>query len=189
MGLQISPRQGLLRVREFTLAEIEHFVDPDDKSHPKFAEVSKLEFLMFPREDQVSGRQARRIVIGEAVSQVDVTHFASYSLLSWMIFSLLTSTCRSCMPRVLSIMKHSDILLGEYTCSSPYLELIKTAYGSASIWQMRWHITLLIVGMLKLNALMDGLNVLVLLIDQHMIYMLIQYEFGKLLIYVGVFIF
>ncbi|KAL0464033.1 UNVERIFIED_CONTAM: Glycine--tRNA ligase, mitochondrial 1 [Sesamum latifolium] len=66
---EISPRQGLLRVREFTLAEIEHFVDPEDKSHPKFSEVSKLEFLMFPREDQVSGRQARRIQIGEAVSQ------------------------------------------------------------------------------------------------------------------------
>lgn len=76
-GLQISPRQGLLRVREFTLAEIEHFVDPDDKSHPKFAEVSKLEFLMFPREDQVSGRQARRIVIGEAVAQVDAIHLTS----------------------------------------------------------------------------------------------------------------
>ncbi|GFZ03961.1 glycyl-tRNA synthetase [Actinidia rufa] len=66
---EISPRQGLLRVREFTLAEIEHFVDPEDKSHPKFSEVSNLEFLMFPREDQVSGLSARRIHIGEAVSK------------------------------------------------------------------------------------------------------------------------
>ncbi|GFZ17307.1 glycyl-tRNA synthetase [Actinidia rufa] len=66
---EISPRQGLLRVREFTLAEIEHFVDPEDKSHPKFSEVSNLEFLMFPREDQVSGLSARRIHIGEAVSE------------------------------------------------------------------------------------------------------------------------
>ncbi|KAM3380494.1 glycine-tRNA ligase, mitochondrial 1 [Capsicum galapagoense] len=66
---EISPRQGLLRVREFTLAEIEHFVDPEDKSHPKFPDVAKLEFLMFPREDQVSGRSARRIHIGEAVAQ------------------------------------------------------------------------------------------------------------------------
>lgn len=70
--LQISPRQGLLRVREFTLAEIEHFVDPENKSHPKFSEVSKLEFLMFPREDQVTGRQARKMPIGEAVSQVGI---------------------------------------------------------------------------------------------------------------------
>uniref|UniRef100_M1B4I7 glycine--tRNA ligase n=1 Tax=Solanum tuberosum TaxID=4113 RepID=M1B4I7_SOLTU len=66
---EISPRQGLLRVREFTLAEIEHFVDPEDKSHPKFPDVANLEFLMFPREDQVAGRSARRINIGEAVAQ------------------------------------------------------------------------------------------------------------------------
>ncbi|XP_047340828.1 glycine--tRNA ligase, mitochondrial 1-like [Impatiens glandulifera] len=64
---EISPRQGLLRVREFTLAEIEHFVDPEDKSHPKFSEVEKLEFLMFPREDQVSGKSATKLCIGEAV--------------------------------------------------------------------------------------------------------------------------
>ncbi|KAL0415458.1 UNVERIFIED_CONTAM: Glycine--tRNA ligase, mitochondrial 1 [Sesamum latifolium] len=90
---EISPRQGLLRVREFTLAEIEHFVDPDDKSHPKFSEVASLEFLMFPREDQVSGRAARRIPIGEAVTQVgllDVCHLVSSCLLPGILFSILT---------------------------------------------------------------------------------------------------
>ncbi|KAK9684358.1 hypothetical protein RND81_10G204600 [Saponaria officinalis] len=64
---EISPRQGLLRVREFTLAEIEHFVDPNDKSHPKFSEVAHLEFLMFPRELQVSAQAAKKMNIGEAV--------------------------------------------------------------------------------------------------------------------------
>nr|GEW12286.1 glycine--tRNA ligase, mitochondrial 1-like [Tanacetum cinerariifolium] len=66
---EISPRQGLLRVREFTLAEIEHFVDPDDKSHPKYAEVSNLEFLMFPRVEQMSGQAAKRLCLGDAVSK------------------------------------------------------------------------------------------------------------------------
>jgi glycyl-tRNA synthetase len=33
---EIAPRAGLLRVREFTLAEIEHFVKPDDKRHSRF---------------------------------------------------------------------------------------------------------------------------------------------------------
>lgn len=37
---EISPRQGLLRVREFTMAEIEHFVDPLNKNHPKFSSVA-----------------------------------------------------------------------------------------------------------------------------------------------------
>lgn len=70
---QISPRQGLLRVREFTLAEIEHFVDPDDKSHPKYSEVSNLEFLMFPRDEQMSGQSAKILRLGEAVSKVTMS--------------------------------------------------------------------------------------------------------------------
>jgi glycyl-tRNA synthetase len=37
---EIAPRQGLLRVREFTMAEIEHFCDPNDKSHPKFKSMA-----------------------------------------------------------------------------------------------------------------------------------------------------
>lgn len=66
---EISPRQGLLRVREFTLAEIEHFVDPEDKSHPKFAKVANLEFLLFRREDQMSDGKEKKMVIGEAVAK------------------------------------------------------------------------------------------------------------------------
>ncbi|XP_010495983.1 PREDICTED: glycine--tRNA ligase, mitochondrial 1-like [Camelina sativa] len=66
---EISPRQGPLRVREFTLAEIEHFVDPENKSHPKFSNVAELEFLMFPREAQLSGQSAKKICLGEAVAK------------------------------------------------------------------------------------------------------------------------
>jgi glycyl-tRNA synthetase len=39
---EISPRTGLLRVREFLLAEIEHYVDPEKKQHPRFLEVSDV---------------------------------------------------------------------------------------------------------------------------------------------------
>ncbi|XP_020583205.1 glycine--tRNA ligase, mitochondrial 1-like [Phalaenopsis equestris] len=71
---EISPRQGLLRVREFTLAEIEHFVDPKDKSHPKFVDVADLEFLMFPRELQMAGESAKPVVLGEAVRKGTVNN-------------------------------------------------------------------------------------------------------------------
>ncbi|CAL9242342.1 unnamed protein product [Arabidopsis halleri] len=67
---EISPRQGLLRTREFTLAEVEHFVDPENKSHPKFPHVAKLEFLMFPREEQEkTGQSAKKLRLGEAVAK------------------------------------------------------------------------------------------------------------------------
>ena len=57
-------------MRELTLAEIEHFVDPEDKSHPKFADVADLEFLMFPREEQLTEKDAKKTFLREAVSTV-----------------------------------------------------------------------------------------------------------------------
>ena len=50
---EISPRAGLLRVREFTQAEIEHFVNPDDKSHVKFDQVAELAPLLYSRALQM----------------------------------------------------------------------------------------------------------------------------------------
>lgn len=66
---EIAPRQGLLRVREFTLAEIEHFVNPDDKSHPKFKDVAELQLLLFPREQQMRVEDPVLTPLGDAVAK------------------------------------------------------------------------------------------------------------------------
>lgn len=66
---EISPRQGLLRVREFTLAEIEHFVNPDDKSHSKFKNVADLEFLIYSREEQIALKPPVKLRLGDAVAK------------------------------------------------------------------------------------------------------------------------
>lgn len=67
---EISPRQGLLRVREFLMAEIEHFVDPKDKSHPRFAEVKDTVLKFLPKEVQQSGSTTLiEKTIGEAVAE------------------------------------------------------------------------------------------------------------------------
>lgn len=66
---EISPRSGLLRVREFLMAEIEHFVDPEDKSHPRFTEVADLKLKFLPKEVQQSGSTVPiEKTIGEAVA-------------------------------------------------------------------------------------------------------------------------
>jgi len=64
---EIAPRSGLLRVREFTLAEIEHFVNPEDKSHPKFAQIASYKLSLFPREDQITTKKTIEMTIGDAV--------------------------------------------------------------------------------------------------------------------------
>ena len=48
---EIHPRQGLLRVREFQMAEIEHFVDPLNKNHHKFFMVEDLQLPLFTADN------------------------------------------------------------------------------------------------------------------------------------------
>lgn len=64
---EIAPRSGLLRVREFCMGEIEHFVDPNDKSHPNFPAVADKELVLFGRDDQLGSGKTKTVAIGEAV--------------------------------------------------------------------------------------------------------------------------
>jgi glycyl-tRNA synthetase len=65
---EIAPRNGLLRVREFCMAEIEHFVNPKDKRHPKFSRVAGNMLTLFPADAQLGSGKTVSISIGEAVS-------------------------------------------------------------------------------------------------------------------------
>lgn len=69
---EISPRAGLLRVREFTMAEIEHFCDPNDKSHPSFSRVRDVPLMLYSACNQMDGKSASVHTIGEAVDTVSV---------------------------------------------------------------------------------------------------------------------
>ncbi|KAJ0180902.1 hypothetical protein K1T71_002987 [Dendrolimus kikuchii] len=64
---EISPRSGLLRVREFTMCEIEHFCD--SKEHPKFESVKDTQMLLYSANNQEQGKPAEIMSIGEAVSK------------------------------------------------------------------------------------------------------------------------
>ncbi|KAF8347413.1 hypothetical protein F5887DRAFT_881888 [Amanita rubescens] len=67
---EISPRAGLLRVREFTMAEIEHYVDPEDKKHTKFGEIRNVVVSLLDRHVQEAGSSTPvKIAIGEAVDR------------------------------------------------------------------------------------------------------------------------
>lgn len=52
------------------MAEIEHFCDPRDKKHPKFENVKDIELLLYSACNQMDGKAAERITIGEAVAKV-----------------------------------------------------------------------------------------------------------------------
>jgi len=68
---EIAPRNGLLRVREFKMAEIEYFVDPAKKSFKNFSTVAHLKLPLLSADIQESGSTiARRdLTLGEAIEQ------------------------------------------------------------------------------------------------------------------------
>ncbi|KJA22541.1 hypothetical protein HYPSUDRAFT_87375 [Hypholoma sublateritium FD-334 SS-4] len=67
---EISPRAGLLRVREFTMAEIEHFVDPENKRHERFDEVRDIKLTLLDRHIQEAGKSTTtEMTVGDAVDK------------------------------------------------------------------------------------------------------------------------
>jgi glycyl-tRNA synthetase len=70
---EISPRQGVIRLREFTQAEAEIFIDPRDKVHPKFAEVRAIRMKCYSRAAQEKG-EPEEMTFGEAVDHGIIAH-------------------------------------------------------------------------------------------------------------------
>jgi glycyl-tRNA synthetase len=66
---EISPRKGVIRVREFTQAELEQFVNPE-RDEPGLSRVSDVEVTLYPIENQrEEGREYLTTTIGEAVEE------------------------------------------------------------------------------------------------------------------------
>ncbi len=67
---EISPRNFLIRLREFEQMEIEMFVDPEHmNSHPRWDEVSTMEIPILTRDAQKNGGKAIMISVEDALKQ------------------------------------------------------------------------------------------------------------------------
>lgn len=64
---EISPRQGVIRLREFTQAEAEIFVDPQDKTHPKFPEIASEKLSLYSSDCQMGTKTPLSVTAQEAL--------------------------------------------------------------------------------------------------------------------------
>ncbi|KAG0174501.1 Glycine--tRNA ligase 1, mitochondrial [Apophysomyces sp. BC1034] len=120
---EISPRSGLLRVREFTMAEIEHFVDPENKQHPSFEDVTDVKISVLPKGTQLQGRtDTYEITIGEAkiIDNQTLGYFIARIYLFLMKIGI--------KPELLRFRQHMDNEMAHYACDCWDAE-IKTSYG------------------------------------------------------------
>jgi glycyl-tRNA synthetase len=62
---EIAPRQGMIRMREFNMMEVELFVDPDDKGWVRFPDIENDLITLVPN----SGTEAVTMTVGQAVEK------------------------------------------------------------------------------------------------------------------------
>ena len=123
---EISPRSGLLRVREFLMAEIEYFVDPKDKAHARFAEVEGVKLRFLSKDVQLAGQTTvKEVSIGEAVSSgmVDNQTLGYYLARIYLFLEKIGID-----PARLRFRQHMDNEMAHYACDCWDAE-IQTTYG------------------------------------------------------------
>uniref|UniRef100_A0A671WE64 Glycine--tRNA ligase n=1 Tax=Sparus aurata TaxID=8175 RepID=A0A671WE64_SPAAU len=122
---EISPRSGLIRVREFTMAEIEHFVDPSEKVHPKFSSVADLEIMLFSSKAQTSGQSAQIMRLGDAVEQGVINN----SVLGYFIGRIYLYLIKVGLSKdKVRFRQHMENEMAHYACDCWDAES-KTSYG------------------------------------------------------------
>ncbi|CAG9535596.1 unnamed protein product [Cercopithifilaria johnstoni] len=122
---EISPRQGLIRLREFTMCEIEHFVDPSDKSHPKFEQVKDYNLILFSSCNQTDGASAQTLSIGDAIAKKLV---ANETLGYYMVRVHKYLVRIGVDPERLRFRQHLANEMAHYACDCWDAEIL-TSYG------------------------------------------------------------
>ncbi|GIX92978.1 glycine--tRNA ligase [Caerostris darwini] len=122
---EISPRTGLIRVREFTMAEIEHFVDPRYKEHPKFKQVQNLKLTLYSACNQMNGESAFISTIGDAVEKGIVANQTLGYFMARICQFLVTV---GVTPEKLRFRQHMSNEMAHYATDCWDAE-IKTSYG------------------------------------------------------------
>lgn len=122
---EISPRSGLLRVREFPMAEIEHFVNPKDKSHPKFASVAGQVLTLLAKEAQDGEDICIKMTAGEAVEQKMIDN---ETLAYFMVRTHMFLVKAGVIEAKLRFRQHKDTEMAHYASDCWDAE-IHTTYG------------------------------------------------------------
>lgn len=78
---EISPRQGLLRLREFNQAEIQFFMYPNGKSrHSKFDRVKRRKLSVLTKGDQAKNRKDSTVKVADLVKKKHTNEWIAYHL-------------------------------------------------------------------------------------------------------------
>ncbi|MFH1721806.1 MAG: glycine--tRNA ligase [Candidatus Altiarchaeota archaeon] len=118
---EISPRQGIVRLREFTQAEVQYFMDPEDKKTESFSEVSALKVRILDKK----GKEAT-LTLKQAVKKkvIDLELMAYHLGVASKAF-----TDMGMAPEKLRLRQHRDDERAFYSTDTWDVEYESKAYG------------------------------------------------------------
>jgi glycyl-tRNA synthetase len=105
---EISPRQGMIRLREFNMMEAELFVDPDDKDWDAFEDVKEETLTLVPQD-----AEEVRMTLEEAVSEGVIAH-QTIAYFMWFTSEFLKSV--GVDPERTRFRQHLTTEMAHYAC-------------------------------------------------------------------------
>ena len=117
---EVSPRQGTIRLREFSMAEAEIFFDPEEKKHPDFNKVKDKKIFIFDNKKEY------KIALDKAIKNkiIDNQALAYYMYLTQdFLFSI------GIAPEKFRFRKHSIDELAHYATECWDAELNSERFG------------------------------------------------------------
>ncbi len=122
---EISPRQGMLRLREFNQAEIQYFVDPEIKESPRFSEVSATRVKIVDKNEK-----ELEMTLGEAVEEkiISIQLIAYFLGKSLQLFSDMGID-----PMRLRLRQHKEEERAFYSTDTWDIEYLSELFGKIEI--------------------------------------------------------
>jgi glycyl-tRNA synthetase len=117
---EVSPRQGIIRLREFSMAEAEVFFDPKDKTHPYFDSVKDKVLYLFDNVKEM------KLSLEKAVNTKVINNQA---LAYYMYLTQEFLMTAGVDPKKFRFRKHGDDELAHYATECWDAELLSERFG------------------------------------------------------------
>jgi glycyl-tRNA synthetase len=127
---EISPRQGLIRLREFSQAEAQFFMHPKQKNtHPGFSDVKDLSIPVLTKQNQIKNQDPKTMKMSDAVRK----KYASESIAYYLGKSINLYKQMGIDPKRLRLRQHKDDERSFYSNDTWDIEFISDNYGKIEL--------------------------------------------------------
>lgn len=126
---EISPRKALVRLREFSQAEIQFFVHPTHKDEWNIDEIKNEEIIVLTKDDQKKDSKSKRVKVKELVERGLVNNMIAY----FLVKSLQLYKEMGIDEKKIRCRQHKDEERSFYSSDTWDVEFLSDNYGKIEL--------------------------------------------------------